>query len=65
MLKLEAHLTLVSSFVTRERGEFVAYTLAGDAEILAAQLAGLDQPLHIPLRPLASRRASPLASPHR
>jgi len=25
----------------------VAYTLAGDAEILAAQLAGLDQPLHI------------------
>lgn len=47
MLKLEAHPTLVSSFLTRERGEFVAYTLAGDAEILAAQLAGLDQPLDI------------------
>ena len=32
----------------RQRGEFVAYTLAGDAEILAPQLAGLDQPLDIP-----------------
>jgi len=47
MLKLEAHQTLASSFVTQERGEFVAYTLAGDAAILAAQLAGLDQPLDI------------------